>query len=90
MFPGKIGNAKEILLEETTTLGIRYYPITMHWMERRFNHVETEWGPVTVKQGQKDGKVFLSSPEYEDCKKIAEANHIPLKEVYAAVWRQLG
>lgn len=86
----KLETMKGILLEETTTLGIRYYPITVHRMERRFIRVETEWGPVTVKQGLKDGKVFQSSPEYEDCKKIAEANHIPLKEVYAAVWRQLG
>lgn len=85
----KLETMKEILLKETTTLGIRYYPITVHRMERRFIQVETEWGPITVKQGIMDGNVFQSSPEYEDCKKIAEANRIPLKDVYAAVWKQL-
>src|SRR5690625_7797666 len=29
---------------ETTTLGIRYYPLTVHRMERRFINVQTEWG----------------------------------------------
>lgn len=81
---------KAILLAETTTLGIRYYPITVHRMERRFMHVETEWGMVTVKQGISDGNVFQSSPEYEECKRIAETYGIPLKKVYEAVWKKLG
>lgn len=81
---------KAILLAETTTLGIRYYPITVHRMERRFMHVETEWGMVTVKQGISDGNVFQSSPEYEECKRIAETHGIPLKKVYEAVWKKLG
>lgn len=85
----KLEDMKEILLAETTTLGIRYYPITVHRMERRFIKVETEWGPITVKQGVKDGQVFQSSPEYEECRKIAQEHGIPLKQVYAAVWKQL-
>lgn len=85
----KLEDMKEILLAETTTLGIRYYPITVHRMERRFIKVETEWGPVTVKQGVKDGQVFQSSPEYEECRKIAQEHGKPLKQVYAAVWKQL-
>lgn len=80
---------KEILIKETTTLGIRYYPISVHRMERQFIKVETVWGPVTVKQGILEGEVFQSSPEYSDCKEIAEHHSIPLKEVYQAVWKQI-
>ncbi|AXI09914.1 hypothetical protein CUC15_13685 [Oceanobacillus zhaokaii] len=80
---------KGILLKETTTLGIRYYPITVHRMERRFIQVETEWGTVTVKQGINDKEVFQSSPEYEDCRKLAEIHNLPLKKVYEAVWKKL-
>ncbi len=46
-------------------------------------------GPITVKQGVKDGQVFQSSPEYEECRKIAQEHGKPLKQVYAAVWKQL-
>lgn len=81
---------KEILLTETTTLGIRYYPLTVHRMKRIFIKVETEWGPITVKQGIKQGEVFQSSPEYEECKRVAAAYNVPLKQVYQAVWKELS
>lgn len=84
-----IEEMKEILLRETTTLGIRYYPLTVHRMERVFTKVDTKWGPVTVKQGVRSGEVFQSSPEYEECRKIAETHDIPLKRVYEEVWSQL-
>lgn len=80
---------KEILLRETTTLGIRYYPLTVHRMERVFTKVDTQWGTVTVKQGIRNGEVFQSSPEYEECRQIAEDHSIPLKRVYEEVWSQL-
>jgi len=82
-----IEKMKEILLKETTTLGIRYYPLTVHRMERRFINVQTEWGSVIVKQGIQHGEVFQSSPEYEDCKAIAQKHKVPLKKVYAEVWK---
>ena len=84
-----IEEMKELLLRETTTLGIRYYPLTVHRMERVFTKVDTKWGPVTVKQGVRNGEVFQSSPEYEECRKIAETHDIPLKRVYEEVWSQL-
>ncbi|MFC2947836.1 nickel insertion protein [Virgibacillus sediminis] len=77
---------KEILLKETTTLGIRYYPLTVHRMERSFVEVETDWGPVMVKLGINHGEIFQRSPEFEDCKAIAVREGIPLKKVYEQVW----
>ncbi|PAV30619.1 hypothetical protein CIL05_05825 [Virgibacillus profundi] len=84
-----INKMKEILLKETTTLGVRYYPLTVHRSERIFTKVETRWGTVTVKQGVSNGEVFQSSPEFEDCKAIAEQHGIPLKKVYEQVWKAL-
>lgn len=80
---------KEILFKETTTLGVRYYPLTVHRMERTFIKVETDWGPVTVKQGIQDGKVLQNAPEYEECKAIAKQYNLPLKQVYEHVWKLL-
>lgn len=86
----EVKRMKEIILRETTTLGIRYYPLTVHRMERHFLKVDTKWGSVRIKQGINDGYVFQSSPEFEDCKAIAEQQHIPLKSVYKEVWKQLA
>lgn len=82
----KVDKMKEILFKETTTLGVRYYPLTVHRLQRKFRSVETTWGPVTVKEGYFEGKLVQRAPEYEECKKIAEINHIPLKRVYEHVW----
>lgn len=84
-----LGKMKEILFTETTTLGVRYYPLTVHRLERRFRTVPIEWGTITVKEGIYDGQVIQSSPEYEECKKIAKQQNIPLKKVYEQVWIQL-
>jgi pyridinium-3,5-bisthiocarboxylic acid mononucleotide nickel chelatase len=81
-----ITRMKEILFAETTTLGIRYYPLSVHRLARTFYHVQTEWGDVTVKQGLHNGEIVQSAPEYEDCRKIAKDKNIPLKEVYQRVW----
>ncbi|MFC4386361.1 nickel insertion protein [Gracilibacillus marinus] len=80
---------QSILLKETTTLGIRYYPITVFRMERRTRKIKLKWGEVTLKEGLQDGTVVKVSPEYEDCRLLAEKYGIPLKDVYAAVWRQI-
>src|SRR5699024_8239397 len=77
----KVNQMKEILWRETTTLGIRYYPLTVHRAERKFTKVETEWGTVTVKQGVRNAEVVQHSPEYEDCKRIADRYGVPLKKV---------
>jgi len=85
-----VDRMKDILFRETTTLGVRYYPLTVHRLERTFEKVSTEWGEVTVKRGTHDGQDVQWAPEYEDCKKIAERHGIPLKRVYEQVWAALG
>lgn len=85
-------NIKQIILTETTTLGIRYYPLTVYRMERKMQTIDTKWGgKVTIKEGGIwEGKVIQASPpEYEDCRKLAELHQVPLKDIYAAVWQQL-
>ncbi|WP_100407554.1 nickel insertion protein [Bacillus solitudinis] len=85
----KLEAIRDILLKETTTLGIRYYPITVFRAERSVRSVETKWGPITVKEGFYNGQVVQRAPEFEECKQIAKTHNVPLKNVYEQVWRQL-
>lgn len=77
---------KTILFKETTTLGLRYYPLTVHRAKRTFETLETKWGPITVKKGIHEGELIQQSPEYNDCVAIAQQNDIPLKKVYEHIW----
>jgi uncharacterized protein (DUF111 family) len=85
----KLANIRDILLKETTTLGIRYYPLTVYRAERTFRSVQTDWGPVTVKEGMYNGQVIQRAPEFEECKRIANTYKVPLKKVYEQVWKKL-
>ncbi|WP_066151141.1 nickel insertion protein [Halalkalibacter krulwichiae] len=81
---------EDILFRETTTLGIRYYPVTVHRLERQFRKVLTQWGPITVKEGIYKGEIVQRSPEFEDCKKVADVYQLPIKKVYEQVWKQIN
>jgi hypothetical protein len=53
-------------------------------LRREIVRVETAFGPVEVKIGTLDGRRVQASPEFESCRKVAEARGVTMKEVYAA------
>jgi pyridinium-3,5-bisthiocarboxylic acid mononucleotide nickel chelatase len=67
-----------VILQETTTIGLRITSAERRTATRRFIPVETPWGEVRMKVTAQG-----ASPEYEDCRAIAEAKSVPLKEVLA-------
>lgn len=79
-----LANVETILFDQTTTFGIRTYKISRKTLKREMAQVETKYGTVRVKIGRLDGEIKTISPEYEDCKKIAEENNVSLKLVYNA------
>lgn len=76
---------KNIIFTETTSVGIRTIPFKKDTLVRKFETVATPYGPVTVKRSYYRDKEVSCKPEYEDCKKIASAGSIPVKEVYNTI-----
>jgi uncharacterized protein (TIGR00299 family) protein len=72
----------EKIFNETTTFAIRINKISRIRLEREIKRVKTEYGVINVKIGKYKGEIKTISPEYEDCKKIAEKKNIPIKEIY--------
>jgi uncharacterized protein (TIGR00299 family) protein len=80
--PGSLKNELEaIIFKETTTIGIRSFSVDRTALDRREKTVETPWGPVRVKISSVNGTVCSITPEYDDCRQLAESNGVPLKEV---------
>jgi uncharacterized protein (DUF111 family) len=79
--------AMHILFEETTTLGVRRQTVERICLPRRFETVETPYGPIQVKVARWDG-IEHCMPEYEDCRKAAEAHKVPLADVMQAAKRK--
>jgi pyridinium-3,5-bisthiocarboxylic acid mononucleotide nickel chelatase len=69
------------IFAETTTLGVRRREEQRQTLARRWENVNTTWGPVRIKVASMNGTISNYAPEYEDCRALAEAHHVPLKEV---------
>ncbi len=74
----------QLILRETSTLGVRSHPLTRFEADREFSRVATPYGEIAVKLKKLNGKVVQAAPEYEDCAAAAERSGVPLPEVYRA------
>jgi uncharacterized protein (DUF111 family) len=74
----------ELLLRESTSLGVRSHEVARTALAREWREVATPWGPVRVKLGRLGEREVNAWPEFEDCRKVAEAAGVPLKDVWAA------
>jgi uncharacterized protein (TIGR00299 family) protein len=70
----------EIILNETTSIGVRYYRAGRRVLEREFKPVMTKFGNINLKVSH-SGNIKKASPEYEDCRKAAKKYGVPLLEV---------
>lgn len=82
--PGDVTAMTTILFRETSTLGIREQTVERHALPRTIEHVDTPYGTVHVKVAQLGQGEVKSSPEHDDCRKLAEAHSVPLRVVYQA------
>ena len=82
---GREAALAETMLIETTSLGVRTRFETRYKLSRSIETVETEFGPLRVKAAIRDGRVLRRTPEYDDCRRIAEERGLPLIEVYRRV-----
>lgn len=74
-----------ILLIETTTLGVRKSQWERTKFERTTKVAETPYGKIRIKQALHQGKVVKETPEYEDIRKIAKEQSLPFRDIYYEV-----
>jgi len=75
----------EIIFKETSTIGIRYYPVKRLVLKRVPLRLKTRFGSVWVKMIEEPDGEKRIVPEYEELKKLAEVKKIPLKWLYDEV-----
>jgi len=67
-----------LVFAETPTLGLRIHAAERRVLAREFVDVSTPHGTVRMKVSEHG-----FAPEYEDCRKLAEATGVPLKRILA-------
>lgn len=70
-----------LIFAETTTLGVRRRNEQRQTLRRTWVTVATSWGEVRIKVASMNGTVTNYAPEYEDCRRIAAEQNVPLKAV---------
>jgi uncharacterized protein (TIGR00299 family) protein len=82
--PPAVEQIEAILFAETTTLGVRRWPVSRRRLERRMHTVSTPWGAVEGKLSILPGRSPTFSPEYESCRRMAIEHRVPLRVVMEA------
>jgi uncharacterized protein (TIGR00299 family) protein len=89
--PADAAAMSQLLFRETTTLGMRMREEDRLCLNRELVPVETEYGVVRLKIGSWQGEEMNAAPEFEDCRRAAEACDVPVKTVMQAAvaqWRR--
>jgi hypothetical protein len=71
----------DMVLRETTTLGVRIHPVQRRELARRHVTVGTPWGRVRVKVGAMGDEVVNWAPEFDDCERLARDAGVPVKRI---------
>jgi pyridinium-3,5-bisthiocarboxylic acid mononucleotide nickel chelatase len=79
--PEDAGRLTNLILSETTTLGVRRREERREVLARKLVTVSTRWGDIRLKVASMNGTITNYTPEYDDCRRIAVEHHVPLKHV---------
>jgi uncharacterized protein (TIGR00299 family) protein len=79
--PAEAQALMSLIFAETTTFGVRTYAAQRRVLPRESVNVATKFGDVRVKLSRVNGRILHVSPEYEDCRKLAEEKNVPLQRV---------
>ena len=80
---------ENLVLLETSTLGIRKYRVKKKMLKREIIKLQTSFGEVNVKVAYIDGEKSKFKPEYDECKKLALENNVPILKIYEEINKKL-
>lgn len=80
----------QLVLAETSTLGVRIQQMQRRKAQRSQDHIVTPFGPLLIKVKRLGARVISAAPEYEECRRLAHAHGVPLTEVYEVARRMIA
>lgn len=80
----QVAALEDLLLRETSTLGVRIHHERRSVLDRSHVAVGTAYGEIRIKLGSRSGEVLNAAAEFEDCRAAAERHGVPVKRVQQA------
>jgi pyridinium-3,5-bisthiocarboxylic acid mononucleotide nickel chelatase len=88
--PKNLDQVADYILENTTSIGLRYYPVKRKILKRNTRNIETSFGSVTIKEVILPSGKIRVIPEYESCLNLARINNIPVTEMFIKINSELA
>jgi len=79
-----VDEISDVILRETTSIGLRMYPVERLKLERVITDVETGYGTIRIKVVRMESDIRYT-PEYDDCLEAARNHDIPISKINDAV-----
>jgi len=84
--PEMVGDFSDFLLNETTSIGLRWRVDNRIKTRGTVKEIQTKWGIIKFKVAEAGNEITNVSPDYDDCKRLALEKDIPLKAVMKDAW----
>jgi len=78
---GMLENVSSAILENTTTIGVRFYPVGRRVLDRKEYRIDSEVGEVGIKEVTTPSGAIRRKPEYRDIIKISDETGLPVTEI---------
>ena len=79
--PSEADRLTKLIFAETSTFGVRRHDARREKLARRHELVQTRFGKLRVKIGERGGELVQAWPEYEDCVSAARQSGTPLADI---------
>jgi uncharacterized protein (TIGR00299 family) protein len=83
--PGRASTLREVMLSQTTTIGVRQHAIEKYALPRAWVDLEVEGAQVAVKLAHRHGLILQVSAEFDDVAAVAGRQQRPPRQILAAV-----
>ena len=84
----KIDSLISAVFKETSSIGVRYFPVERRVLERKIEKVGILGEKVAIKISYQEGKEVNIQPEFSDCLKLAKKSDLSVKEIMQLVLKE--
>jgi hypothetical protein len=79
--PDRVGDLCRVLFEESSTIGVRWTPMSRARLQREMVTLATPYGALPAKVSRLGGRIVTVTPEFAEVARIAREKSLPVREV---------
>ena len=86
----QLQQTSDFILENTSTIGLRYFPVSRNILDRRLYEVDTPFGKIKVKEVTKPSGRKSRKIEYESLRALSTQRNVPIPQLEEKIYAFLN